>query len=284
MADTRSAHPDSHLSPLAGKPAPKDLLIDVGALERAYYERRPDPGDPNQQVRLRHQRPPRHRRSTAPSPRRTSWRSPRRSATTGASRGSTARSTWARTRTRSPARPSAPRSRCSPPTASRRSSSETTASRRRRSSRTRSSSTTAAARRAPRRRHRHHAVAQPAGGRRLQVQPAERRPGRHRRHALDRGPRQRILLQAGNAGVKRVAVRRRRSTAATTHQRRLRPALRRGPGATSSTWRRSAAPASKLGVDPLGGAARATTGSRSTRSTAWTSPSSIRRSIRRSRS
>ena len=33
-----------------------------------------------------------------------------------------------------------------------------------------------------RRRHRHHAVAQPARGRRLQVQPAARRPGRHRRH------------------------------------------------------------------------------------------------------
>ena len=52
MADTQSAHPDSHLSPLAGKPAPRELLIDVGALERAYFERRPDPGDPNQQVRF----------------------------------------------------------------------------------------------------------------------------------------------------------------------------------------------------------------------------------------
>lgn len=30
------------LSPLAGKPAPKELLIDVAALERAYYDRRPD--------------------------------------------------------------------------------------------------------------------------------------------------------------------------------------------------------------------------------------------------
>ena len=42
-----------------------------------------------------------------------------------------------------------------------------------------------------RRRHRHHAVAQPAGGRRLQVQPAERRPGRHRRDGMDRGTGQR---------------------------------------------------------------------------------------------
>ena len=33
------------LSPLAGKPAPKEKLIDLSELERAYYERRPDPGD-----------------------------------------------------------------------------------------------------------------------------------------------------------------------------------------------------------------------------------------------
>ncbi|MDB5308316.1 MAG: Phosphoglucomutase [Gemmataceae bacterium] len=38
------------LSPLAGKPAPPDLLIDVGQLERAYYEFRPDPTDPARRV------------------------------------------------------------------------------------------------------------------------------------------------------------------------------------------------------------------------------------------
>ena len=38
---------------------------------------------------------------------------------------------------------------------------------------------------APGRRHRDHSLAQPAGGRRFQVQPAERRPRRHRRHAVD---------------------------------------------------------------------------------------------------
>src|SRR5215510_8034662 len=38
------------ISPLAGKPAPKDLLIDPGRLEREYYERRPDLGDKNQLV------------------------------------------------------------------------------------------------------------------------------------------------------------------------------------------------------------------------------------------
>ncbi|HEV8000221.1 MAG TPA: phosphoglucomutase, alpha-D-glucose phosphate-specific, partial [Planctomycetaceae bacterium] len=38
------------LSPLAGKPAPKSLLIDVAALEREYAERTPDLGDRNQKV------------------------------------------------------------------------------------------------------------------------------------------------------------------------------------------------------------------------------------------
>ncbi len=39
-----------HVSPLAGKPAPRELLADVSCLEREYYERRPDVGDPNQLV------------------------------------------------------------------------------------------------------------------------------------------------------------------------------------------------------------------------------------------
>ena len=38
------------LSPLAGKPAPKDILVDLQALERAYYARLPDVGDPAQLV------------------------------------------------------------------------------------------------------------------------------------------------------------------------------------------------------------------------------------------
>jgi phosphoglucomutase len=38
------------ISPLAGKPAPKELLVDPANLERAYYERRPDVADPNQLV------------------------------------------------------------------------------------------------------------------------------------------------------------------------------------------------------------------------------------------
>ena len=38
------------LSPLAGKPAPKALLIDPAQLERAFYDRTPDPADPAQLV------------------------------------------------------------------------------------------------------------------------------------------------------------------------------------------------------------------------------------------
>jgi phosphoglucomutase len=42
--------PPVRISPLAGKPAPKEMLVQVGPLERAYYERKPDVGDPNQLV------------------------------------------------------------------------------------------------------------------------------------------------------------------------------------------------------------------------------------------
>jgi phosphoglucomutase len=38
------------VSPLAGKPASKDMLIDVAKLEREYFDRRPDIQDPNQLV------------------------------------------------------------------------------------------------------------------------------------------------------------------------------------------------------------------------------------------
>jgi len=38
------------IHPLAGRPARKELLIDVSRLERAYYEGKPDPADPRQLV------------------------------------------------------------------------------------------------------------------------------------------------------------------------------------------------------------------------------------------
>src|SRR5215813_8034342 len=47
---TESVSKDPGLSPLAGKPAPKSMLIDVARLEKEYFERRPDVGDRNQLV------------------------------------------------------------------------------------------------------------------------------------------------------------------------------------------------------------------------------------------
>jgi len=38
------------VSPLAGKPAPQSLLVDLAQLEREYYERQPELGDPTQLV------------------------------------------------------------------------------------------------------------------------------------------------------------------------------------------------------------------------------------------
>ncbi len=40
------------LSPLAGKPAPPDLLVDLARLEAAYYDTIPDPADPAQRVQF----------------------------------------------------------------------------------------------------------------------------------------------------------------------------------------------------------------------------------------
>jgi len=48
-AKSSTGEPGS-ISPLAGKPAPKEMLVDVSHLEREYFERRPDVQDPNQLV------------------------------------------------------------------------------------------------------------------------------------------------------------------------------------------------------------------------------------------
>ena len=133
------------LSPLAGKPAPKET---AGRSRRGWNATIWSAG------RIRTIPPSRSASGpagtadhpcAARSPRRTSWRSPRRSATIATRRPSPARSTWARTRTRSRGPRSGPRSRCWRPTTWRPSSSATTASRRRRRSPTPSSSITAGA-------------------------------------------------------------------------------------------------------------------------------------------
>ena len=38
------------VSPLAGKPAPKEMLVDLARLERDYFEGRPNLDDPEQRV------------------------------------------------------------------------------------------------------------------------------------------------------------------------------------------------------------------------------------------
>src|SRR5881392_365386 len=38
------------ISPLAGKVAPKEMLVDLARLDCEYYAQRPDVGDPNQRV------------------------------------------------------------------------------------------------------------------------------------------------------------------------------------------------------------------------------------------
>src|SRR5437867_4350743 len=40
----------SAISPLAGKPAPASMIVDLARLEREYYERKPDVGDPTELV------------------------------------------------------------------------------------------------------------------------------------------------------------------------------------------------------------------------------------------
>ena len=51
-AVTGASASHARISPLAGKPAPKTLLIDPARLEREYYDRAPDPTEPGQLVRF----------------------------------------------------------------------------------------------------------------------------------------------------------------------------------------------------------------------------------------
>src|SRR5271170_460531 len=48
--ETQSLTGEPNISPLAGKPAPKELLVDVARLQKEYFERRPDLDDPTQLV------------------------------------------------------------------------------------------------------------------------------------------------------------------------------------------------------------------------------------------
>ena len=50
MSSAVGAQSIPKVSPLAGKPAPKEMLIDVAQLEREYFDRKPDTSDANQMV------------------------------------------------------------------------------------------------------------------------------------------------------------------------------------------------------------------------------------------
>src|SRR5262245_3533085 len=50
MPNQVKTQPTVSISPLAGRPAPKEILVDVARLEREYFERRPDLTEPSQMV------------------------------------------------------------------------------------------------------------------------------------------------------------------------------------------------------------------------------------------
>ena len=47
MSNAVETQLSASISPLAGRPTPKEMLVDVGQLERRYFEPRPDVNDPN---------------------------------------------------------------------------------------------------------------------------------------------------------------------------------------------------------------------------------------------
>ncbi len=181
------------ISPLAGKPAPKEMLVDVARLEREYFERKPDLNDPTQTGQLRDQRAPRLVAARRPSPRRTSW--PLRQAICDYRRSQgidgplyMGKDTHAL---------SAPAQRTALEVLAANNVETIIQSRRRRYADAghfaRHSCLQPRPEGAPRGRHRHHAVAQSAGRRRLQVQPDQWRTGRHRHYELGRKSRQRVI-------------------------------------------------------------------------------------------
>ena len=179
------------ISPLAGKPAPKELLIDVARLEREYFERRPDMSDPNQRV----------------------------SFGTSGHRGSPLRGTFTeahilaitqaicdyrrRQGTDGPLYMGKDTHALSGP--AQRTALEVLAANGVETIIQRDDGVTPTpvisrailvlqpqAQGTPRGRHRHHAIAQPSRRRRLQVQPDQRRTGRHGRDEVGRGSGQRV--------------------------------------------------------------------------------------------
>ena len=240
----------ARISPLAGKPSPSYLLVDPARLEREYYERKPDFADPNQLVSFGtsgHRGSPLHGTFNAAAHRGDHPGNLRLPAQPGHRRAAVlGKDTHA---VSAPAQ----RTRAGGAGGERRGSDHSTddgftptpvisrailAHNR--------------GRRPPRRRDRDHAVAQSARGRRLQVQPAQRRAGRHRRDRLDSEPGEPAAARR-QRGREADAVQQ-RLKAATTHQEDfVRHYVRDLKNVIDMDAMRAAG--LKLGVDPLGGAA-----------------------------
>ena len=182
------------ISPLAGKPAPRELLVDLGRLEREYYERRPDPDDPQQRVSFGtsgHRGSPFHGSFTeahilAITQAICDYRDAQ----------GTDGPIYMGKDTHALSGP-AERTALEVLAAN---GVETIIQRERRGDAdpghlARDPRLQSRPRRPPRRRHRGHPVAQPARGWRLQIQPDQWRAGRHRCDPMDREPRQRIVAQ-----------------------------------------------------------------------------------------
>ena len=196
---SKEAKTSETISPLAGLPAPKAMLVDLARLERDTIS-----GGRTSRIQTNwsasEPAATGARRCVGRSPSRTSWPSRRPSASTAAGRAPAVRSTWVRTRTHCRVRLSALLSRCWRPTVWRRSF---------RRERRRYAHACRVARhpdlqprqeRGACRRHCHHTITQSAGGWRIQVQPAEWRSGRHGRNAMGRGPGQRDTARRSRSG------------------------------------------------------------------------------------
>ena len=118
------------------------------------------------------------------------------------------------------------------------------------------------------RRHRRHAVAQPARGRRVQVQPAQRRPRRHRRHRAGSRTRRTGSSRRGPQGSTASCASRSRGPASTPASTTS-WARTSTTSAGSSTWRRSR-PRGCASASTRWAARPSTTGARSGSATAST--------------
>ena len=186
MPGAVETHAAASISPLAGRPAPREMLVDLARLEREYFERRPDLDDPQPDGHVRNQRTPRllasgHlHRGPHPGDHPGNLRLPRCSRHGWSALHGQGYACAFRAGAANGARGPGGQWRGDHHSARRRRDSDA-------GHFARNPGLQSRPQRALRRRHRDYAFAQPSGGWRLQVQPDERRSGRYRRDAMDRG-------------------------------------------------------------------------------------------------